>query len=61
MAALRQIFLQVNLVVQAKTPSAWITMSHKAHAFEFLNPRAREGLVIGSRRNFLKAGLAGVA
>ena len=60
MAALRQIFLQVNLVGQAKTPSAWITMSHKAHAFEFLNPRAREGLVIGSRRNFLKAGLAGV-
>ena len=35
-------------------------VSHQAHAFEFLNPRIREGLVVGSRRNFLKAGLAGV-
>jgi hypothetical protein len=37
-----------------------VIVSHQAHAFEFLNPRIREGLVVGSRRNFLKAGLAGV-
>lgn len=30
------------------------------HAFGFLNPLKREGLVAGSRRNFLKAGLAGM-
>ncbi len=31
------------------------------HAFRFLHPRVQEGLVIASRRNFLKAGLAGLA
>ena len=32
-----------------------------AHAFTALNPRVREGLVLASRRNFLKASLAGMA
>jgi len=31
------------------------------HAFSFLRPRAREGLVVASRRATLKAGLAGLA
>lgn len=31
------------------------------HAFAGLNPRTTEGLVIPSRRNFLKAGMAGLA
>src|SRR5438876_3387460 len=31
------------------------------HAFMQLNPREREGLVLVSRRNMLKAGLAGLA
>ncbi len=31
------------------------------HAFGHLNPREREGLVVASRRNMLKAGLAGLA
>jgi hypothetical protein len=31
------------------------------HAFSFLNPRAREGLTISSRRSMLKASLAGLA
>jgi hypothetical protein len=31
------------------------------HAFASLNPREREGLVVASRRNMLKAGLAGLA
>ena len=31
------------------------------HAFAGLNPLEREGLVVGSRRNMLKAGLAGMA
>src|SRR5262245_25603615 len=32
-----------------------------AHAFTDFHPRDREGLVLASRRNFLKAGLAGMA
>src|SRR5262245_13250928 len=37
-------------------------MSHQhPHAFTSLNPLVREGLELSSRRNFLKAGLAGVA
>src|SRR4051812_47010149 len=37
-------------------------MSHPhPHAFESLNPRAREGLTLCSRRNFVKASLAGMA
>ena len=32
-----------------------------AHAFQCLNAEVREGLVLSSRRNFLKAGLAGLA
>ncbi len=31
------------------------------HAFSGLNPREREGLVVSSRRNMLKAGMAGLA
>lgn len=31
------------------------------HAFTFLNPRVREGLVVASRRGFLKASWAGLA
>ncbi|MSR31352.1 MAG: DUF1501 domain-containing protein [Gemmataceae bacterium] len=31
-----------------------------AHSFSFLNPLEREGLVVSSRRNFLKAGVAGI-
>jgi Protein of unknown function (DUF1501) len=31
------------------------------HAFAGLNPREREGLVVSSRRNMIKAGLAGMA
>src|SRR3954447_25313473 len=31
------------------------------HAFAGLNPTAREGLVVPSRRNMLKAGMAGLA
>ncbi len=31
------------------------------HAFTFLNPRVRDGLVVHSRRSVLKAGLAGLA
>lgn len=31
------------------------------HAFNFFQPREREGLTIASRRNFVKAGLAGLA
>jgi hypothetical protein len=31
------------------------------HAFSFLHPRDRDGLTVSSRRNFLKAGLAGMA
>src|SRR5581483_11938899 len=31
------------------------------HAFAFLHPRDRDGLTVSSRRNFLKAGLAGMA
>ena len=34
---------------------------HHAHAFEALNAAQREGLVCFSRRNFLKASLAGIA
>ena len=34
--------------------------SHQ-HAFNLLNPLEREGLVVASRRNMLKAGLAGLA
>jgi len=35
--------------------------SHRhGHAFASLNARANEGLVVGSRRSFLKAGLAGM-
>ncbi len=37
-------------------------MSHRHdHAFSSFNPRTREGLVLHSRRNFLKASLAGIA
>ena len=36
-------------------------MAHQhPHAFGFLNPLEREGLVASSRRNFLKVGLAGM-
>jgi hypothetical protein len=31
------------------------------HGFSFLHPRDREGLTVSTRRNFLKAGLAGIA
>src|ERR1043166_9522086 len=34
---------------------------HGPHAFGSFNPRRREGLVAHSRRNFLKASLAGIA
>jgi hypothetical protein len=34
---------------------------HADHAFARLNPRVREGLVVASRRNMLKASLAGLA
>src|SRR5439155_8471670 len=38
------------------------SMSHRhAHAFTHFNALQREGLTLASRRNFLKAGLAGVA
>ena len=30
------------------------------HSFKFLNPLEREGLVFSNRRNFIKAGLAGM-
>ena len=36
-------------------------MHHTNHAFANYYPLIREGLVAGSRRNVLKAGLAGVA
>ena len=36
-------------------------MSHHRHAFTALNPLIREGLELSSRRNFLKASVAGVA
>lgn len=36
-------------------------MSHSDHAFASYYPLAREGLVVGSRRNMLKAGFAGLA
>ena len=36
-------------------------MSHRKHAFENLLPLEREGLTLVSRRNMLKAGLAGMA
>lgn len=36
-------------------------MTHSSHAFTFLNPLNREGLTVCSRRNMLKAGLAGMA
>ncbi|HZZ81607.1 MAG TPA: DUF1501 domain-containing protein [Gemmataceae bacterium] len=36
-------------------------MSHESHAFTSFNARQREGLVVASRRNFLKASLAGLA
>lgn len=36
-------------------------MTHSEHAFAGWNPLARDGLVVRSRRNFLKAGFAGVA
>jgi hypothetical protein len=36
-------------------------MSHQNHAFESLLPLEREGLTMVSRRNMLKAGLAGMA
>ncbi len=35
--------------------------SHSAHAFSNWNPLAADGLVVRSRRNMLKAGMAGVA
>ncbi len=35
--------------------------SHSSHAFSSWNPLANEGVVVRSRRNMLKAGLAGVA
>src|SRR5262245_42461097 len=35
--------------------------SHNTHAFAYLNARQREGIVVTSRRNMLKVGLAGVA
>src|SRR4051794_36317238 len=38
-----------------------MTHSHRHHAFGSLNPRVQEGLVVRSRRNMLKAGLAGMA
>lgn len=38
----------------------WPQHDH-SHAFAGLNPRTTEGLVIPSRRNFLKAGMAGLA
>lgn len=31
------------------------------HGFSFLRPRDREGLTVSTRRNFVKAGLAGLA
>ncbi|MCA9095501.1 MAG: DUF1501 domain-containing protein, partial [Planctomycetaceae bacterium] len=34
---------------------------HRSHAFEFFQPRVREGLVCTDRRGVLKAGLAGLA
>ena len=37
------------------------TMSHFNHAFANYNPLVREGLTLVSRRNMLKAGLAGMA
>ena len=37
-------------------------MTHRhAHAFTHFNALQREGLTLASRRNFLKAGLAGIA
>jgi hypothetical protein len=30
------------------------------HSFKFLNPLEREGLVFSNRRNFIKAGIAGM-
>lgn len=36
-------------------------MSHFSHAFESFLPLVREGLTVRSRRNMLKAGLAGIA
>ena len=36
-------------------------MSAHDHAFTSFNPRVREGLELASRRNFLKASLAGIA
>ncbi|MCA8996957.1 MAG: DUF1501 domain-containing protein [Planctomycetaceae bacterium] len=35
--------------------------SHQQHAFSDWNPLTRDGLVVSSRRNFLKAGFAGMA
>ena len=35
--------------------------SHQQHAFAALHAREREGLVLASRRNFLKASVAGLA
>src|SRR5438105_7883828 len=34
---------------------------HRQHAFTSFRPLDREGLVFANRRNFLKAGLAGIA
>ena len=36
-------------------------MHHANHAFTNYHPLVREGLIVGSRRNMLKAGLAGMA
>ena len=36
-------------------------MHHSDHAFANYYPLAHEGLVVGSRRNMLKAGFAGIA
>lgn len=37
------------------------SLTHQSHAFTGLNPLEREGLTVLSRRNMLKAGLAGMA
>jgi hypothetical protein len=60
-------FATADKQVAATAETTWFfsmaTMipSHERHLFESFNPRNREGLVLRSRRNMLKAGLAGIA
>ena len=38
-----------------------LTPTHQGHAFNSFNPKVEEGLVMRTRRNMLKASVAGIA